>query len=181
MINIKKIIKFVSVGCIVSGLIFAGINQLPKSKEKINLTLVNNSSKQPIKPEFFRVIRIIDGDTIIVNFDSKNEKVRFIGVNAPETVNPGRPVEKYGKEASAFTKKILEGKKVRLEFDVQYRDKYSRLLAYVYLEDGRMINRMLIEEGYAQVMTVPPNLKYQKDFIRFERKARENKKGLWKD
>jgi len=178
---IKKIIKYVAVGSVVSGLLFAGLNQFPENKSSKNTTIVHNSHQQSNKSELLNVIRIVDGDTIVVNAGSKNEKVRFIGINTPETVKPGTPVQKYGKAASAFTKRMLEGKKVRLEFDVQHRDKYARLLAYVYLEDGRMINKILVEEGYAQVMTVPPNVNYQQEFIRLERKARENKKGLWKD
>lgn len=179
MINIKKIVKFISVSCIAFGLIFVGANLFPKNEKLLDLTEFNNSPEQPIRSEFCRVIRIIDGDTIVVNNGSKNEKVRFIGINTPETVDPKSPIERYGKEASAFTRRMLEGKKVRLEYDIQQRDKYLRLLAYVYLENGQMFNRMLVEEGYAQAMTVPPNIKYQQDFIRLERKARENNKGLW--
>jgi micrococcal nuclease len=81
--------------------------------------------------------RVVDGDTIIL---SNGEKVRLIGVDTPETVRPNTPVEYYGKEASAFTKKMVEGKPVRLEYDWQQRDKYGRLLAYVYLMDGTFIN-----------------------------------------
>jgi len=181
VIIIKKIIKFVAVGCAVSGLLFAGLKQLPDNKSWITPIAVHDSHEQPQKTGLIKVIRIVDGDTIVVNIDSKDEKVRLIGVDTPETVKPDTPVQKYGKEASAFTKKMLIGKKVKLEFDVQHRDKYARFLAYVYLDDGRMFNKILIEEGYAQVMTVPPNIKYQQDFIRLQRKAKENKKGLWRD
>ena len=86
-----------------------------------------------------------------------------------------------GKEASSFTRKLVEGKKVRLEFDIKKHDRYGRLLAYVYLEDGTFVNSRIIEEGYAQVMTITPNVKYAQIFLKLEREARQKKKGLWKD
>lgn len=130
---------------------------------------------------YYKVVRVVDGDTIIIDMNSTEERVRFIGINTPESVKPDTPVEKYGKEASSFTNKLLKNKKVKLEFDAEKRDKYSRLLAYVYLPDGRMVNKILLEEGYAQVMTIPPNVKYQKEFLKLQRKAREQSKGLWKE
>ncbi|MGE5328140.1 MAG: thermonuclease family protein [Deltaproteobacteria bacterium] len=158
-----------------------GLKELTYNKSWTNSNIVQKFSQQSEKTGLIKVIRIVDGDTIVVNLNSKEEKVRLIGVDTPETVKPGTPVQKYGKEASNFTKNMLIDKKVKLEFDVQHRDKYARLLAYVYLEDGRMFNKILIEQGYAQVMTVPPNVKYQQAFIKLQRKAKENKKGLWKD
>lgn len=86
-----------------------------------------------------------------------------------------------GRLASSFTKRLVEGKRVKLIFDVQKRDKYGRLLAYAYLEDGTFVNARIIEEGYAQVMTVAPNVKHAHAFLKLEREARQNKKGLWKD
>ena len=86
-----------------------------------------------------------------------------------------------GKEASSFTRKLVEGKKVRLEFDIERHDRYGRLLAYVYLEDGTFVNGRIVEEGYAQVMTIAPNVKYAQTFLRLEREAREKSKGFWKD
>ncbi|MCL0081331.1 thermonuclease family protein [Peptococcaceae bacterium] len=122
------------------------------------------------------VKRVIDGDTFII---SPDERVRIIGVDTPETVKPNTEPEPYGQEASAFAKEMLEGKKVRLEFDVQEQDRFGRLLAYVYLEDGTFFNALLLKKGYAQVMTVPPNVRYAEDFLKYQRQARENKKGLW--
>jgi len=86
-----------------------------------------------------------------------------------------------GKRAHLFTKNLVEGKKVRLEFDVQKRDRYDRLLAYVYLEDGTFVNAEIVRQGYAQVMTIPPNVKYQELFLRLQKEARENGRGLWSD
>ena len=85
-----------------------------------------------------------------------------------------------GKLASDFTRKLVEGKRVKMVFDVQKRDKYERLLAYVYLEDGTFVNGRIMEEGYAQVMTIAPNVKYAQTFLRLEREARQKGKGLWK-
>ena len=84
-----------------------------------------------------------------------------------------------GKEAAEFTKKLVEGKRIRLEFDIQQRDKYGRLLAYVFLEDGTFVNAEIVKEGYAQVMTIPPNVKYQDLLLKIQEKARDNQKGLW--
>ena len=128
--------------------------------------------------ELVKVDSVIDGDTFRLE---NGEKVRLIGVDTPETVHPSKPVQYYGKEASEFTKRMLEGKKVRLEMDVQERDKYGRLLAYVYLEDGTFFNAELVKQGYAQAATYPPNVKYVELFIRLQKEARENNRGLWKE
>jgi micrococcal nuclease len=121
--------------------------------------------------------RVVDGDTIIL---SNGEKVRLIGVDTPETVRPNTPVEYYGKEASAFTKKMVEGKPVRLEYDWQQRDKYGRLLAYVYLMDGTFLNAEIIKQGYGHAYTRFP-FKYLDQFRKYEKEAREAKRGLWAD
>jgi micrococcal nuclease len=126
--------------------------------------------------EWVTVKRVVDGDTFEL---TNGEKVRLIGVDTPETVKPNTPVQPYGKEASDFTKKMLTGKKIRLETDVQERDKYGRILAYAYLEDGTFFNELLLREGYAQIMTVPPNVKYADHFRSVQQKAREQGKGLW--
>ncbi len=95
------------------------------------------------------VVRVIDGDTIKVEIDGKQESVRLIGVDTPETVHPRKPVERFGKEASEFTKRIAEGQTVKLEPDPGNadRDRYGRLLRYVYLEDGRLLNAEIIRQG----------------------------------
>lgn len=123
---------------------------------------------------------IIDGDTIVVGYEGRDEKIRLIGINTPEIHHPTKGVEPYGYEAKRFVEGILKpGDRVKLEFDIQSRDKYGRLLAYVYLSDGRFLNALLVENGYAQVMTIPPNVKYQDLFLELQRDARENKRGLW--
>ena len=127
----------------------------------------------------YKVVRVVDGDTIVINFNGTDEKVRFIGVDTPESVhsNSDKNTEE-GTIASDFTKELLSDKSVSLEFDVSERDRYGRLLAYVYL-DGEMINKTLLNEGYAKVATYPPNVAYVDEFTELQRIARENKVGFW--
>ena len=125
--------------------------------------------------DYHLVTRVIDGDTIIID---NNEKIRLIGVDTPETVHPNKPVEYFGKQASAFTKGICEGKRVYLEYDQTMRDKYGRLLAYVYLENGTHINAEIIKQGYGHAYTRFP-FKYMEEFRGYERYARESGIGLW--
>jgi micrococcal nuclease len=102
--------------------------------------------------------------------------VRLIGVDTPETYGGTEP---YGGKSSAFTTQRLEGKQVALKFDVERIDPYGRVLAYLWLPDGKMFNEVLLREGYAQVATFPPNVKYQELFLTLQREAREAKRGLW--
>jgi len=131
--------------------------------------------------QWVEVSKFVDGDTFwITNSRGQQEKIRLIGVDAPESRRTGRKeIGFYGKEASAYVQKILEGKKIRLEYDVGKYDRYKRTLAYVYLQDGTFLNAHLIENGYAMVMTVPPNVKYAELFVRLQKEARAKKKGLW--
>ncbi|MFC1529553.1 thermonuclease family protein [Gemmatimonadota bacterium] len=124
------------------------------------------------------VERVIDGDTIRVRIGDRIETVRYIGVDTPESVHPTRGIEPYGLAASAFNRTLVEGQRVRLGFDVEERDRYGRLLAYVYT-DSLFVNAELLRQGYAQVMTVPPNVRHADDFLRLQREAREADRGLW--
>ena len=124
------------------------------------------------------VIRVVDGDTIHVSLGGREYTVRYIGVDTPETVDPRRPVQLFGKEASDRNKQLVEGKVVTLEKDVSETDRFGRLLRYVYV-DGKMVNATLVEEGYARAATFPPDVKYQELFRRLEQEAREAKRGLW--
>lgn len=118
--------------------------------------------------------RVVDGDTIVVLMDGKKEKVRMIGIDTPESVHPDKSRNTpMGKIASKYTKDNLEGKYVTLETDVQERDKYGRVLAYVYLDD-KMFNKTLLEEGLAELMTIPPNVKYAEDFKKIEAERQNN-------
>ncbi|MFS0783109.1 thermonuclease family protein [Bacillus sp. 1P06AnD] len=125
------------------------------------------------------VVRVVDGDTILVRLDGKQEKVRLLLVDTPETVKANTPVQPFGPEASAFTKKMLpEGKQIQLTFDQEKRDQYGRMLAYVYM-DGKMLNERLLEEGLARVVVFKPNVKYVDTFREIEEKAKEKKLGIW--
>ena len=123
------------------------------------------------------VERVVDGDTIIVRGVGR---VRLIGVDTPETVDPRRPVEFFGREASAFTKRLLEGKRVRLEYDWERTDRYGRTLAYVYLPDGVFANAEIIRRGYGHAYTRFP-FKYLDRFRALEREARTARRGLWRE
>lgn len=114
--------------------------------------------------EVYDVLRIIDGDTIQIDYKGVKEKVRMIGIDTPESVHPDDDKNtEAGLVASEYTEMLLKGKKVSIELDVQERDQYGRILAYVYLE-GKMVNKTLLEEGYAVMSTYPPNVKYVDDF-----------------
>lgn len=146
------------------------------SKAEALKALERATNKEEIA-EYRKVIRVVDGDTIILD---GQERVRLIGVDTPETVHPSKPVEYFGKEASAFTKRMVEGKNIKLAFDQQKKDKYDRLLAYVYLEDGTFLNAEIIKQGYGHAYTRFP-FKYLDEFRLYEREARENNRGLWKE
>lgn len=123
------------------------------------------------------VKRVVDGDTFQTQ---EGDKVRLIGVNTPETVKPDSPVEAYGKEASDFTKSKLSGKQVYMYADAGDADKYGRKLRYVFVKgDAVMVNEQLVSEGYANAMTIPPNVMFKDKFVKLEREARSAKKGLW--
>lgn len=121
-----------------------------------------------------RVTRVVDGDTIVVG----DERVRLIGIDTPESVQPGAPVECYARRASAFLERLVEGRRVRLELDAEERDRYGRLLAYVYRDD-LFVNAELVRRGYASVATFPPNVRHVETFVRLQREARESGRGLW--
>lgn len=126
-----------------------------------------------------RVLRVIDGDTIEL---ASGQKVRYIGIDTPETVDPRRDLQCFGKEASSYNKTLVEGKEIYLEKDVSQTDRYGRLLRYIYLEEnGISINEQLVKEGYAMASSYPPDIKYQEKFRLAEQKARNNQKGLWQD
>jgi micrococcal nuclease len=128
-------------------------------------------------PESIKCTKVVDGTTIILN---NGEPVRLVGVNIPETRNNNKRVERYRNEAFVFTKKMVEGKEVRLEYNQQQRDKQGRLLAYVYLTDGTFLNAEIIKQGYGYADTNFP-FKHMEEFGKYEKEAREAKRGLWAD
>ncbi|MDO8615560.1 MAG: thermonuclease family protein [Dehalococcoidia bacterium] len=130
------------------------------------------------------VIRVVDGDTIVVSIEGREQKLRYTGVNTPETVDPRRPVECFGKEASARNHELVEGRTVGLEKDVSEADDFGRLLRYVWLpgpasEQAKMVNAQLVAEGYAQAATYPPDVKYAELFGQLQGEARAAGRGLW--
>ncbi|PKL08574.1 MAG: nuclease [Spirochaetae bacterium HGW-Spirochaetae-7] len=156
----------------------AQVYRVPQSMASVAALAGRLSSMTP-----GRVGRIVDGDTIVVSFDpgtglGRKEKVRLIGVDTPETVDPRRPVERFGAEASRFAKERLLGRSVRLAFEPELRDYFGRLLAYVFLEDGSCFNLTIVAEGYGFAYTKYP-FSFMDDFRAAERKARAGKRGLW--
>jgi len=154
----------------------------PKQEENIKQ---NQESALPLLKA--SVIEIVDGDTIVMRLkNGQEEKIRLIGVDTPEST---REIEPFGKEVTAFTTERLTGRFVYLEFDVSERDRFGRLLAYVWLSNptdksetevrAKMFNAELLLQGYASTMTIQPNVKYSDIFLMFERKAREELRGLW--
>lgn len=137
-----------------------------------------NSNTEAQRGELVKVVRVVDGDTIDVEINGKTEPVRYIGIDTPETVDPRKPVQCFGVEASKKNKELVEGKMIRLEKDITDRDKYNRLLRYVWLGDT-LINQSLVEQGYAKSYSYPPDIKYQDKFVAAEKQARDNKLGLW--
>ncbi|MGH7324506.1 MAG: thermonuclease family protein [Candidatus Rokuibacteriota bacterium] len=139
------------------------------------------SGAQPSGPAVLAatVVRVVDGDTIHVRIDGRVEKVRYIGINTPEVHHPTKGEQPGGREAAAVNRNLVSGKRLRLELDVQARDRYGRLLAYVWIGDV-MINAELVRRGYAQAMTIPPNVRYQHLFLKLQRDAREAGRGLWR-
>jgi micrococcal nuclease len=137
------------------------------------------------------VSRAVDGDTLKLE---NGERVRLIGIDTPEVHESAKlyrdarksgqdaaVIQKLGRKASNFTKKLVDGKRVRLEFDVEKNDKYGRLLAYVYLKDGTFVNAAIVKQGYGSPYTFPPNVRYADLFRSLYQEARENKRGLWSE
>lgn len=149
------------------------------------LTLFTTPSLQarPSQPNLVKVTRVVDGDTINVLYQGKDEPVRLIGIDTPELHHPSKPVMYYAQEAYEFTKEMVDGKMVRLEFDkgnlyLKHRDKYNRLLAYVYLKDGTFLNAEIVKQGYGFAYTNFP-FKYMDAFRKYQQEAMENEAGLW--
>lgn len=175
-----------TIGFIVVFLALAIQDGLFSTKADYSTSTTNSSalviaSREPsIIPSETRVVRVVDGDTIVVQIKGVQEKVRFIGVDTPETVDPRGSVQCFGEEASAFTKSILENQVVRLESDSSQgdRDKFGRLLRYVYHGDT-LINKKIIIAGYGHEYTYHVPYMYQEEFREAEILARKSQRGLW--
>lgn len=151
---------------------FENIAQTTNSIEEIDLKNLQKTT----------VTKVIDGDTIIIE---SGERVRYIGVDTPETVHPKKSVQCYGKAASNKNKALVEGKTIYLERDVSDKDHYDRLLRFIYLPNPNspseviFVNEYLIEQGYGMVITYPPDVKYHDRFVLAQRTAQKEKRGLW--
>lgn len=155
--------------CILAGYLALGVGTSPTPYP------VENFSKDTAYP----VLKVVDGDTVKIDYEGKETTVRLIGVDTPETVHPNKPVEAFGKEASNFTKNLLLGESVYLRFDGNKTDKYGRLLAYLYrAPDGLFVNLEIVRQGYGHAYTQFP-FKHMELFRTYERRAREAGKGLW--
>ena len=139
-------------------------------EEKLSTPSLGSQEREKVK-----VIRVIDGDTIELE---DGRRVRYIGIDTPETVDPQKPVQCYGKEAYLENKKLVEEKEIEMEKDISETDQYGRLLRYVWAE-GIFVNEYLVREGFAHAVTFAPDVKYQELFLEVERKAREESKGFW--
>jgi micrococcal nuclease len=127
-----------------------------------------------------QVLHVVDGDTIRVRLDGRTERVRYIGVDTPESVKRGTPVQCFAKRASAANAALVAGRSVRLVGDVEQRDRYGRLLAYVYREpDGAFVNARLVRDGYARPLTISPNVAHARELADLARVARRERRGLW--
>jgi micrococcal nuclease len=142
-----------------------------------------SGSSKPATPRGERtakVLRVVDGDTIIVRvLGGRVERVRYIGVDTPESVKPDAPVECFGPEAKSFNRKLVDGEKVRLVPDREAEDRFGRTLAFVYV-GGLLVNAELLREGYARTIEIPPNTSRAAEFDRLQSVAMRTSKGLWK-
>jgi len=163
-----------------TSLLDSSLWETPQSSQVITLPPPSVSPRSGDAP-LYQVTRVVDGDTIVVNIAGQEEKIRLIGVNTPETVDPRRPVQCFGKEASNYAKTTLTGQNVSLEADPTQgdTDKYNRLLRYIFLPDGTNFNLKLIQDGYAYEYTYKLPYKYQSQFKAAQKTAESSQKGLW--
>ena len=163
------------------------ISEVFNNSSPVNNTEIEAESESDIISG--TVKRVIDGDTLVVSINNQDRRVRMLGVDTPETVHPKKGVQPYGKEASNFTKQSLTGRRVWLEYDSSPLDRYERHLAYIWLEKPakinessirrEMFNARLLLEGYAKVMIIKPNKRYEDLFKKFQSEAQSSKRGLW--
>ena len=165
----RRVGRFIKLTIVIGLLFFAS-----------NYFYTHYSKRQPTPPGFYYVSYVYDGDTVEVDMNGTAEKVRMIGVDTPETHKPNTPVQCYGPEASDYSKAHLTHKNIRLESDEinQDRDKYGRLLRYIYLQDDTLWNAELVKLGYGRALTAFPFTKVT-EFEAYEKEAKESSRGLW--
>jgi micrococcal nuclease len=153
----------------------------PALQDAVDELVASFNPPAPLAEGTFAVSRVIDGDTFVIDMDGEEVTVRLIGVNTPETVDPRRPVQCYGEEASDEAKRLLEDAAVEIETDPSQgdRDKYGRLLAYAILEDGTVVNEHLILEGFGYEYTYDVPYRYQERFKEAQQRAETEQRGLW--
>lgn len=153
------------------------------SNQNNTQTQTQTKTESQISVDSYLVTKVVDGDTLTISKYGKSVALRLIGIDTPETVHPSKPVECFGAEASNKAKSLLSGKYITLETDPTQGelDKYDRMLAYIYLPDGTMFNKYMIEKGYAYEYTYGTPYKYQSQFKQAQKSAQENKRGLWAD
>lgn len=181
----KELIRFFLI-IIFGAFLFIGCDNsnLDPSEPKISFSFGNSN-------DYSRVLvkKVFDGDTFLL---ANGEKVRLIGLDTPELHDSDKlfrdsrkskmevvKIKMMGQKSYLFTKLMVEGRYVKLDFDVERKDKYNRLLAYAYLQNGTFVNAEILKQGYASMMTIPPNTKYVNVFLKLYKEARENKRGLW--
>jgi micrococcal nuclease len=127
------------------------------------------------------VTRVVDGDTVRVSVAGRPDTVRYIGVDTPETHRPGTAVQCFGPAATEYNRRLVAGRAVLLRTDAEPRDRYGRLLAYVYRRsDGLFVNAALVRDGFAAILSIPPNLAHAGELRRLQRRARLGGEGLWR-
>ncbi len=153
-----------------------------RDKKNHHQTFVSDELEYTQQNRYYQVTKVVDGDTFwIDNLRPNGLKIRFIGIDAPESRNAFKKKKQYyGKESKAYLTDLLQNRKVRLEFDVDSLDQFKRTLAYVFLENGDMVNELIIKSGNGILMTIPPNVKYEELLIKAQTHARVNNLGLWK-
>lgn len=176
MFELKLGIRFLRSLLLIGSLLCASCNLNSNSNSG------ESKSDKAADVRYYPVTRVVDGDTFWVdNGSEKGIKIRLIGVDAPESRNVFKKKKGYyGTESKNYLKGLLQNKRVQLVKDVDSLDRYGRTLSYVYLEDGTFLNAELVKNGYAQIMTVPPNVKFAELFLELQQGAREQERGLWK-
>lgn len=169
-------VKIILISCIIVFCSTAAYFSTPKKPQYYNLPKIDQE-------KLYKVEKVLDGDTFEINVENRLVTVRMLGIDTPETVDPRKPVQCFGKEASNKTKELLEGHFVALKRDKTQpiTDKYGRFLAYVYREDNLLINEYLLKEGYAHEYTYGKAYQMKKEFKKLEKDANKNKRGLWGD
>lgn len=162
--------------------VFVWISSVIYLLSQINISSIQTTIrffalKKDQQQELFLVKRVLDGDTLELE---NGQKVRYIGINTPETSDPRKKIECFGQKAKEENKRLVEGKKIKLIADISETDRYHRLLRYVFV-DNVFVNDYLVRNGFAQTATFPPDVKFQKQFQLAENEARINSRGLWKE